>query len=799
MIIKNIIFGLISCVNCFSQINSCHLTTEDIKREAKVDYKEATNKSLISFKNIGYVDLGSAANVEFILNFDAINEFEVYLAVNDGYNTIKLEENYYDRNNNIGYFSIEYFQKIDSFVCSFTFSKVDDETNVILDSQLLYCSCYDEMLIYNDLSFEQNDVEYRAYKKNYKVMPSTNHRKLYVKEDSSSYGSTVSLNVLWTDAKGYTHPAYGLRVVLQRATSFFGMFEYVSEGYLNEDGHIDLTYSYSDHDEIRFLIYLATRAAAPLNVFDNTFETDSLTVSFGRPLTFPTYTIGNVSDKEKKLSIVQALTWAHKYLENLTGEEIRGISYSFPCNSTFFIPYLEVIDLVDGDYCDWDVIIHEYGHFVEYYIDFGRGSYDQHSGDQSLSESRKDFKGGVEAAWFEGFATYFSMSCQNEMNLRRLNIISQSGKNEIGDSIYSDTGDNNINADFKSVNIARLGEGCERTICAYLLGLADSDIVPSIKDNLNYGYRSVWDVVVDYRPNNLGEFVTKFHERYPYNYINIGDFESFLNLGPTLITNASFDFKSREFKWTIWNANGEFSQNNFVLYFYNYRFEKIFSTTTLAINKGGSYSYKLSKDECGMLLKSNSKSFYWRVEACSNYDGYITKYFYSNAGSFKIDEIIKIMPSTYGFEQQYFFYQKSKDISLNGLSIKTKRLRTGFIEGQYVVLSAYRQSAGIAYLELDIGRQINAIKVDVCLWSGNEQFGILDSINIESYNKTSLTWRVEADLLRTISLSCSRDKPNVVSVVFNNPVDKIRFFVECNSSKGDRNKGRLCIGALHVY
>lgn len=61
---------------------------------------------------------------------------------------------------------------------------------------------------------------------------------------------------------------------------------------------------------------------------------------------------------------------------------------------------------------------------------------------------------------------------------------------------------------------------------------------------------------------------------------------------------------------------------------------------------------------------------------------------------------IKLNPSDYGFESQYYFYKKEKNIDADGVHISSSRLRCGYIEEKYINLSPDRINAGEAYLEL---------------------------------------------------------------------------------------------------
>lgn len=46
-----------------------------------------------------------------------------------------------------------------------------------------------------------------------------------------------------------------------------------------------------------------------------------------------------------------------------------------------------------------------------------------------------------------------------------------------------------------------------------------------------------------------------------------------------------------------------------------------------------------------------------------------------------------LTPADYVFEQQYFFYEKSSNITKNAYTFQTTRLRCGYIEEEYIVLS----------------------------------------------------------------------------------------------------------------
>lgn len=65
---------------------------------------------------------------------------------------------------------------------------------------------------------------------------------------------------------------------------------------------------------------------------------------------------------------------------------------------------------------------------------------------------------------------------------------------------------------------------------------------------------------------------------------------------------------------------------------------------------------------------------------------------------------------------QYFFYEKTADITtLDGFTFGTSRLRCGYIENQYLVLSANRSGAGLATLEMNFNINVKAMNFDISL------------------------------------------------------------------------------------
>lgn len=171
----------------------------------------------------------------------------------------------------------------------------------------------------------------------------------------------------------------------------------------------------------------------------------------------------------------------------------------------------------------------------------------------------------------------------------------------------------------------------------------------------------------------------------------------------------------------------------------------------------------------------------------------------SNVSSFGMKGYIETIDvDDYDYEEQYFFNMKSKNIETNeNTTISTRRLRTGFIQNQYIVLSPRRENAGYAFLEFYFSTPILAVDLDICLWSDNELLsgnGCGASV-VEKPDYQTFIYHY--NLLTDFGLSTNRNNPNRIRFDFPEQADGIAFRAQA-PAVGDRNKGRLCIGNMHI-
>lgn len=154
--------------------------------------------------------------------------------------------------------------------------------------------------------------------------------------------------------------------------------------------------------------------------------------------------------------------------------------------------------------------------------------------------------------------------------------------------------------------------------------------------------------------------------------------------------------------------------------------------------------------------------------------------------------ILTLNPVDFGFEPQYFFYEKVASHSIQNWNFETKRLRTGYIENQYVILSPNRQNAGQAYLEFSFSVPIYELDTYLSFWSSSEKYTSSDSAYIQYKDKNG-DW---INLLDMLKCGMSTDRFNQSHYELNivEGTNAIRFISNVQYPTSDRNKGRICIG-----
>ena len=234
-------------------------------------------------------------------------------------------------------------------------------------------------------------------------------------------------------------------------------------------------------------------------------------------------------------SIVQAAEYASLYVNDMEGVFLPQVVINYPATKpvgTYYEYFKKQINVYEVNYCDWDVIMHEYGHYVEDIFGFSSSGGGWHYINEDLTERFGKIVGSRKA-WNEGWATYFSLSCQKHLFLRNLSICNKNGINFLGDDCYDNSEINKYNIKIDVKNMWRYGEGCETSVAGFLLSLADDD--DHSADSISYGFKAIWDLVISNKTICMSDFCEHLYAKYPLNINEIKELESYFNDGGSTI------------------------------------------------------------------------------------------------------------------------------------------------------------------------------------------------------------------------------------------------------------------------
>lgn len=270
-------------------------------------------------------------------------------------------------------------------------------------------------------------------------------------------------------------------------------------------------------------------------------------------------------------SIHDALVMASHYVKKINGSIPASIKVDFPASRTGFAPIDVRIDITSGVVWEWDVIHHEYGHYIQSIFKIAKSKGGMHNSNWHLSERPAKDGGqprgkyeGIHMAWEEGWATYFAISLQREMNAKSFSI------EDVGDTSYHDNHDyRNIIDDLESKYIGdnSIGEDGEVTNARILWDLYDSENDEG--DQVNMGDRAIWEAITsDPKITTLDELWDKItKDKSMEEIVKIGTIFTEHKVAPNPISpnDTKAPAESPIFKWERNGGGPNFLNDNLTL------------------------------------------------------------------------------------------------------------------------------------------------------------------------------------------------------------------------------------------
>jgi hypothetical protein len=425
---------------------------------------------------------------------------------------------------------------------------------------------------------------------------------------------TVRGTILFTDRNGTTHGAYGVQVEVWDDDLIID--DLLADDVVGSDGAYEFVIA-NDNSVLEngYDVYVKFRTvneAVDVQDGGNTYDNQSgisNNVSDGATLT-RNFTYANTGDGAAGSVHVGASYIAGYVKFQLNGGTALGQKpVNWPAGGAFYNG--SSINIRQGDRFDWDVLHHEYGHYVMDAFNFENNPGGSHSSSSCATDVRPNKSEGLRLAWGESWPTYFAASGQILFGLGGLGITN------VGDTRYDDTEESTFGYDLEDESADNLvGEGNERANMRVLWDLWDS--ASDGPDNSSYTAKSLFDVFDAGGPTTTSSAWADLRGSSLVNTnqldLAVGALSSAHGWGPLLISPAAGNTVSPSSKTFSWNNGvncGTFDGNQWDLVFYNpATYAKILTIAGL-----NSATKSLSNAELSTLIAgSNNHEVLWAVE-----------------------------------------------------------------------------------------------------------------------------------------------------------------------------------------
>jgi Ca2+-binding RTX toxin-like protein len=206
-------------------------------------------------------------------------------------------------------------------------------------------------------------------------------------------------------------------------------------------------------------------------------------------------------------SVSDAIYTGELFATTVRGLLPKQLKANFPDNRTTFNPTTNILRVIPNDANDWDVILHEFNHFLADLDDLRVSPGGSHTPGRSNIPIHGKFD-GTHLAWAEGLPTYLAIAAEQTISeAKKLPNIPN-----VSDTFYTDTIDSKNNYDLETKRgVGNAGEGDESSVQRILWDIADDNkdnfsFARGLKDEISVGHDELYkDLQAIADPNGDGK------------------------------------------------------------------------------------------------------------------------------------------------------------------------------------------------------------------------------------------------------------------------------------------------------
>ncbi len=313
----------------------------------------------------------------------------------------------------------------------------------------------------------------------------------------------------------------------------------------------------------------------------------------------------------RAFQISQAILTARDYAWEMMDEKPNDVNVWYPYGKNCAYYRGSVSIRITGNdpanetlphpYASWDVIMHEYGHHVQWEMGIIDIEGYKHTGTVNESDVHKNKDIGTRLAWSESWPTVFGLMAQYHYS----SYIS--GIDTVNDSWYESY--NGVNYDLESIAI-KYGEACEFSIIAILWDIFDTS--NDENDEVTLSDYDIFELTTATEGKTFSEFISNFYNKYPELTDEIGLNLTYYKMATTkpIVTNTVSNSVAPAISWNPQGGSTDYPNNNFTVIVYGSEGQEILRT-----NVGNVTSYTLTTAEWRKVLFTGGTTFRVAISA----------------------------------------------------------------------------------------------------------------------------------------------------------------------------------------
>lgn len=428
---------------------------------------------------------------------------------------------------------------------------------------------------------------------------------------------TVQGTLYWQDDNGRVHPLRYMQVEVRDKTNA----ESMGFVYTDANGFYQLSVRKATTiQQVYINVYPRGRdlyATGQYNYLtrvvredDSEYYADSKVVNVFNQSATVNDVIKMEEEEGQAFQIAQAAITALHYAQEMGVElTVSSIVIEHPHNETngedpagtgcFYNDSKKKICIEAGRYGDWDTVMHEVGHYVEYCLGIidspgGDHSVDTNCIDLSRFSADEEFKEkGIRLSWSEGWASFFGQQAQQYYASRLLNIKDANGQD------FHD-----INLESPDIIYRYFGEGGEATIIGLFYDLYDDSGTDESWDTIALGHQNIWDYAADSQATTFSAFSNYLCENNLVAVAEYGKLLSYYNMTASTMEMTEIS-DNLTFTWNESGGSVRCPNNRFTLLVY----PNTSTTEVIRVENITAHTYTLTDSEQNDILYTNGLTF----------------------------------------------------------------------------------------------------------------------------------------------------------------------------------------------